>query len=360
MSAATIPYERQHDPQTSRMCGAACLSMVYRSFGKEVPQAEIWQGISKPDRFGSLASMTHLMALDAVKRGFSAVAIQARHPLQALRLCRQWGIHAILNHRLRREAPAGHYSVLVDLDDKTVILHDPFYGPSRRLSHAELLELWQPHFANSEILGNVVIGIAAKPLAAPECEFCHTETPSHVDCPKCKKRVGLQPGALLGCMRDGCIARMWNYVCCPSCDCMWTFSLHGQQARVLASENGSNLSQAAPAASGTEDPWKLDRLFGEVEKFCGHPLVLAAAAHHAELKQQLDFIAGSKEKLKLAKAEEFARIKARHDKLDALEAAAKQKEEARRIGSEERNKPLPPLDANALARALLANLGFNV
>ena len=42
-----IPYEKQADPQTGRMCGAACLSMVYRSFGKEVPQAEIWQAIAK-------------------------------------------------------------------------------------------------------------------------------------------------------------------------------------------------------------------------------------------------------------------------------------------------------------------------
>ena len=275
---AVMPYERQLDPQTSRMCGAACLSMVYRSFGKEVPQVEIWPAIAKPTASGSLASTTHLMALDAVNRGFSAVAIQARHPLQALRLCREWGIQAILNHRLRREAPAGHYSVLVDLNDKTVVLHDPFYGPSRRLSHAELLELWQPHFTNSEIVGSVVIGIAAGPPPALTCEFCHTPIPSKIACPKCKKPVGLLPGALLGCMRDGCIARMWNYVCCPSCDCMWTFSLHGPQAGALTSENGSSPSPVVPpAASGSEDPWKLDRLFGEVDKFCGHALVLAAA-----------------------------------------------------------------------------------
>jgi hypothetical protein len=359
-AAAAIRYESQIEPQTSRMCGAACLSMVYRSFGKEVPQTEIWPAIAKQTASGSLASTTHLMALDAVNRGFRAVAIQARHPLQALRLCREWGIHAILNHRLRPEAPAGHYSVLVDLDDKTVVLHDPFYGPSRRLSHADLLELWQPHFTNSEIVGNVVIGIAAKPLAAPECEFCHTETPSHVDCPKCKKPVGLMPGALLGCMRDGCIARMWNYVCCPSCDCMWTFSLHGPQAGTLASENGSSPPPAPPVASGSEDPWKLDRLFAEVDKFCGHALVLAAAANHTELKQQLDFIKGSKQKLKLAQAEEFARLKARHDKLDAAKEAAKQKEEARRRKIEEPNRPLLPLDGNILARALLQNLGFNL
>src|ERR1700722_14733148 len=98
-SYSAIPFEKQSDPETTRMCGAACLSMVYRSFGKEVPQAEIWPAISKPNRFGGVSSITHLMAQDAINRGFSAVAIQARHPLQVLRLCRETGTRAILNHR---------------------------------------------------------------------------------------------------------------------------------------------------------------------------------------------------------------------------------------------------------------------
>src|ERR1035437_7350010 len=98
-SPAVIPYEKQSDSQTNRGCGAACLSMVYRSFGKEVPQAEIWPAIAKKNRFGSIASTSHLMALDANKRGFAAVAIQARHSLQVLRLCRGAGVRAILNHR---------------------------------------------------------------------------------------------------------------------------------------------------------------------------------------------------------------------------------------------------------------------
>src|ERR1700688_4291454 len=126
----TIPYEKQADTKSSRMCGAACLSMVYRSFGKDVPQSEIWAKIAKVNRFGSLASTTHLMAQDALGRDLSAVAFQARHPIQALRLCREGGARAILNHRAEMLSPNGHYSVMVDLDAKNVYLHDPFFGPS--------------------------------------------------------------------------------------------------------------------------------------------------------------------------------------------------------------------------------------
>src|SRR5487761_2700099 len=218
----TIPYEKQIDPQNKRGCGAACLSMVYKSFGKDVPQASVWPLIAKPNRFGAISSTTHLMALHAMSQGLSALAVQARHPIQALGLCRDAGIRVILNHRLEPGTQAGHYTVFVDMDDKSVVLHDPFFGPARRVSHAELLELWQPSSPNSEIVGNIMIGIAAAPPPVPACEFCHTTIPPLVDCPKCGKTMAMAPAALLGCVRDGCIARMWNYLACPWCDSLFS------------------------------------------------------------------------------------------------------------------------------------------
>jgi len=122
------------------------------------------------------------MAADALKRGFSAVAI-ARGIL-----CRCCGFAGrsesrIVNHRVRNDSPAGHYSLLVEMDDKDVVLHDPMAGPSRKLGHAELLELWLPQHANSEIVGAMLIAIAPAsrpPLA--KCEFCHVAIPRAVTC----------------------------------------------------------------------------------------------------------------------------------------------------------------------------------
>ena len=130
--AIAIPYEKQSEPQINRGCGAACLSMAYRSFGKEIAQAEIWPLIAKQNRFGSIASATHLMALHALKQGLSAVVIQARHPIQVLRICRDNGIRAILSHRPHPGASTGHFTMLVDIDEKDVVVHDPALGPSRR------------------------------------------------------------------------------------------------------------------------------------------------------------------------------------------------------------------------------------
>lgn len=163
------------------------------------------------------------------------------------------------------------------------------------------------------------------------------------------------------------MARMWNYICCPSCDFLWTFTIQPPQAGVSASgfSNGRSrpdllgpLSPGTPAASAFEQPLNFDRLFSELDKFCSHILSLPAATNHPEIKQQLDFITTSKEKLNLAQAEELAHRKARQEQLAELVQAANQNEEAHRKRMEELKRPSPPLDGNALGHALLKSLGL--
>jgi hypothetical protein len=350
--SVAIPFERQENLQTNRGCGAACLSMVYKSFGKDVPQAEIWPLIAKQNRFGSVASTTHLMALHAIRQGLSAVIVQARHPLQVLRLCHEAGIRAIINQRPHPDVQTGHYTVLVDMDQTSVVLHDPAAGPFRRMSHADLLRLWQPQSPNSEILGSVIIGIAAEASPIPACQFCHTAIPAKVDCPKCKKGVGLNPAALLGCIRDGCIARMWNYVACPSCDYVWSFNEAGVS-------NGDVPRPAEPQKGPSfPQPQNLDGVFAELDKFCAQLLTIPGAAGHADLNTHLKFIKTSKDKLKVAQVEELVGVKKHVDKLIAAERESKQKQEVRRKKQEELNAPLSPIDGHALGESLLKNLGF--
>jgi hypothetical protein len=357
-SSGAIPFERQADPQSGRMCGAACLSMVYRSFGKEVPQAEIWPAIAKQNQTGSLASTTHLMAKDALGRGLAAVAIQARHPLQALRLCQEGGIRAILNHRLQASSATGHYTVMVDLDSNHVVLHDPSFGPSRRFSQAELLTLWQPPFSNSEIVGNVLIAIAADPPPAPACRFCHTQTPPSIDCPRCNKPISLRPGAVLGCMNQNCIARMWSYICCPACDFMLDSSSQPTQAAATGSGANADAPPDAAAAANTTEPQSLNKMFEEMDKFCSQVQSMPDAANHAELQKQIQILAGSKAALKLALAQAAVYGQMHKDQLAAFVQGSENRAEAHRKKIEELNTPQPPLDGNALGRALLKHLGF--
>jgi len=340
-----IPYEKQADFPANRMCGAAALSMVYASFGKPVPQAEVWPKISKHNRFGSLTAATHLIAQDALHRGFAALAIQATSPLLMLRLCREKGIRAILNHRLKPDVPTGHFTVLVDLDEKNVVLHDPYFGPSCRIAHAELLELWRPRYLNAEIAGNVLIGIASQPDSLPPCQVCRTVIPSSVDCPNCKKPVSLQPASLLGCVGAGCPARLWNYLCCPSCDHTWAFGLGDPKA--AAALNSSEIT--------TVD---FGRMFAELDKVTSFILTLPQAASHPEVRQHLDSLKATKDKLTLTQNEQVAYRKIHMAELTQIQQKFKQDEQAILKKKEEMEKPGPALDGAALGQALLQHLGF--
>ncbi len=336
-----------------RACGAACLSAVYKSLGKDIPASAIWPLIAKQNRLGSLASTTHLMTLHALGQGFSAVAIQARHPLHLLSVCQERGIAAILNHRLRDDVPTGHFSVLAGIDDETVVLNDASSGAVRRIPHAEMLRLWQPLSQPSEILGSVLIGISADTAPAPPCEFCHTGIPAQIACPKCQKPVLLRPAALLGCIREGCIARAWNYVCCPSCDYVWTFS------EVQASSGQAPRTEPpVQAPASVPEPADLTAAFAALERFCEMLRGVPGAAEHQDLKAHLGVLEAGQQKFMQAQAEQFAAFKARAEQLASLKAESEQRLEVRRKKMEERNAPPPRLDGDALKDALLKNLGL--
>ncbi len=354
-ASAAVPYEKQAGSPAQRDCGAACLSMVYRSLGKKVAQTEVWPAIAKENPFGSLASTSYLMVKDALDRGFSAVAFQARHPLQSLRLCCESGRRAILNHRLNSDSPTGHYSVLVDVEEHDVVLHDPLYGPSRRLPHAELLELWQPGSANAEIAGDVLIEISAQPSGPSDCWLCGKPMPASVACPRCHEPIGLQPSGALGCIESSCVARMWNFICCPSCDFLWN-----PGAEPLPAPGVSDAKRSAPPTpSPAEGALDLSPVFAELDKFCKLVLSNPAAASNPDVTQNLEKLAARREGLKQATATILQKLNAHKERMAKFVQEAAQKQEAHRKKMEELNRPLAPLDATALGRALLKNLGWD-
>ncbi len=381
-TGSTIPYEGQTDRESNRMCGAAALAMVYRSLprppapageaapaagtrkdrrartvgpidgvdrrrgvrrGTDVTQAEIMPRISKPNRLGQPSCATHLMVKDALARGYAAVAIQATHPLQTILACQQRGVRAILNHRLRKDAPAGHYTVLTGIDAEHVLVHDPFYGPDHRIPYGDLLELWQPGYPSSEIVGNVLIGIAT-PAPAPEerkCPGCAVEVPPEVDCPKCAAKVPLSPAALLGCVGE-CVRRSWNYVCCPHCDLMWTFVATAPE-------------EAKPPDEGI---WNLGTLFAELDKLETHVNANKKAAKRTDVKEQLASIRENRERLRLAEREELAMRAQAEAELSGFTQSVAKEEEAIAKAREAASKPAAPIDAGKLGDALLKDLGI--
>ena len=214
----TFPFQKQLPSPTSRMCGAAALCMVYRSLGVKSHQQPLWEQIARPDRNGARAARTHLLAASALRHGLAAVCFEASEPWSVLRRCVAGQTRAILSHRVRSGSPLGHYTVLVAIDRKEVILHDPQLGPRRRLARDELLALWRPADDDSEVAGHVLVAIGPPETGIASCGVCGAALPAATACPKCNGQIPLRPGGVLGCASQSCPARLWKRLFCPYCD----------------------------------------------------------------------------------------------------------------------------------------------
>jgi hypothetical protein len=275
-----IPYERQDDPTSNRMCGAAALCMVYRSFGLSIPQAELAPRLRQPGAPGNSSARTHLLAQDALSRGLGAVVLRAREPHRSLRQVHHQPVRLILNHRLRRDSASGHFSVLVRVGQQEAVVHDPQRGPNTRLPLDDLIELWRPLGGPSEISGNVFVAVTAARTAPARCPTCTAALPDTVVCPACRKPFPLHPAAVLGCMDTSCAGRTWDVLFCPYCD----------TGVVDALAPGASGLPGEQTAEADDDPLKLMELSQGIDQFIAVLLKVSGGAAAPALQNQITAI----------------------------------------------------------------------
>ena len=212
-----MEFVAQEQQAGQRMCGAAALAMVYRSFGWHIAQADIWPRIARRDDQGSWNAATYLLARDAMARSLDAIVVQASRAWETLVETATSPWRAILNHRYAPASPSGHFSVLLAADDQRAVIHDPEFGPRRQLLRDQLLELWRPGASFGEVTGYVLVAIGRAESRPEICDACGEELPLERWCSACSATLRF-PKAVLGCTRSGCRARRWARVFCPCCD----------------------------------------------------------------------------------------------------------------------------------------------
>jgi hypothetical protein len=99
--------------------------------------------------------------------------------------------------------------------------------------------------------------------------------------------------------------------------------------------------------------------FAELDKFCNHIRELSGATDHPEIRKYLDLIESSKGKIVLANSESRVFASMAESQRKKMQESSQLKKEAHRKKIEILNTPPPPLDGDALGRALLENLGLN-
>lgn len=245
-------------------CGAAALSMVLGQFDWNEPPQKIAQLLASVGPNGLPSIKTHQLANHARSLGFSSMVVQFSDPLKALARCHQAGFGVIINHRLDKEKPTGHFSVLsgLKLADGLVSLHDPQNGPDLWITTRDLLELWSPLVAGSQIAGMVGVVIGPRPMGGvscicPSCSQDYDET-APAKCGGCSIVMEPLPGFELGCLAESCAGRLWRKIFCPNCDRAWSGQrLTQKKQRPLGPRTEpepESPAQPAQAAADTAQP----------------------------------------------------------------------------------------------------------
>jgi peptidase C39-like protein len=132
-SMLAVPYLSQ----TEALCGGAATAMVFRFWGDRHAGVQQFEPLVDR-RSGGIADT---VLIDTIRRaGWNAARIDASVP--TIREHIEAGHPLIL---LIEDRPSRyHYVVAVGIDDTHVFLHDPTWGPSRRLEISRFLRVWEP------------------------------------------------------------------------------------------------------------------------------------------------------------------------------------------------------------------------
>lgn len=121
--------------QTAGLCGPASLKMVFDYYGVSVPEAQIAKAAGATRKKGVTPKG---LVRAARKFGFRAVFKENGTFFDIRRFIRQ-GIPVIVDWFSEDE---GHYSVVVGIDAKNIILIDPELGGRRKMPLKKFLRVW--------------------------------------------------------------------------------------------------------------------------------------------------------------------------------------------------------------------------
>jgi hypothetical protein len=129
-----VPYV----PQTDALCGGAAAAMVFRYWGDAHADVEQFGALVERHAGGAAGIAADVLTRAIVARGWRTDSApssldQLRQHLES----RQPIIVLIADRR-----DLYHYVVVVGMDDESVIVHDPSWGPSRAIKRSTFESLW--------------------------------------------------------------------------------------------------------------------------------------------------------------------------------------------------------------------------
>jgi len=134
---APVTLDVPYVPQTDALCGGAAAAMVFRYWGDAHAGAEAFAPLVDR-RAGGIADNVLVHAIAA--RGWKTERIAGSIDALGDQIAQKHPVIILLQDR-----PAFyHYLVVIGVEADAVVVHDPSWGPSRRIATAEFIRLWRP------------------------------------------------------------------------------------------------------------------------------------------------------------------------------------------------------------------------
>jgi hypothetical protein len=206
LASISVPYV----PQTDALCGGAAAAMVFRYWGDVHPDIDQFAPLVVR-RPGGVSGIPDAALVAAVRsRGWRTETGDSTIDALRLRLAARQPVIVLLEDR----RDLYHYVVVVGSDERSVAVHDPAWGPSRRIPIADFSRAWAAaHHWSLVILpedGRPIAGRAAAGVSAgsqpagggnDDCDALLVQAVADVG------RRGLgEADAILGAVRAACPA----------------------------------------------------------------------------------------------------------------------------------------------------------
>lgn len=212
-----VPYQRQ---QHDRWCGPATLAMVLAYYGCIIQQRDIASEVMRGD-----LSFADDLSSYAARYGFEVFRLCGMDDNLAISKLRELlddGIPPIvIQHPLPGDND-GHFRVVIDVKNKSTVVHDPKYGSRRRYRKQEFLQLWKAD--GPPIEDDNIIIIVRRPkayLSIDSCPYCgripHNE---NMTCNMCQQTFQFSRGFPIEC---SLCHSQWTEIRCNICNKSWTY-----------------------------------------------------------------------------------------------------------------------------------------
>src|SRR5262245_33031874 len=135
--ASSLTLDVPFLPQNDALCGGAAAAMVFRYWGEAHASVDAFASLVDR-RAGGIAD--DVLVSDIRGRGWDTERFEGSMARLRDRLAHREPVVVLLADR----RALYHYVVVIGVTDDGVVVHDPSWGPSRRIREAEFVRRWEP------------------------------------------------------------------------------------------------------------------------------------------------------------------------------------------------------------------------